>query len=149
MNKLQEMIKIADIHADRIKMTLDELHSVVPFDQEKVLGITKQELLLIELLTSRFAKLQDLLRDKIINQFLLSKEEFIDNLTILDKINKLERLEIIESLELWKEMREARNHTSHEYPNDPELTADYINKIIELSPKLLNILNQIKNKSDV
>lgn len=64
----------------------------------------------------------------------------------LDKINKLERLGIIENVELWKEMRDARNHIAHEYPDHPELTALYLNKVFDLAPKLLKFFDTIKNK---
>lgn len=146
MNKFNEMIKIADIHAYRIKLALNELQTIVPFDQHKVIAFTTQQLLLIELLVSRFAKLQDFLGKKLINEFFALKEEMVDDLTMLDKINKLERLGIIESAELWKEMRDARNHIAHEYPDHPELTALYLNKIFYLAPKLLNFFDTIKKK---
>lgn len=146
MNKFQEMIKIADIHANRIKLALNELQAIVPFDQNKVRNFNTQQLLLIELLVSRFAKLQDFLGKKLINEFFTIKEEIIDDLTMLDKINKLERLGIIENVELWKEMRDARNHIAHEYPDHPELTALYLNKVFNLAPKLLKFFDAIKNK---
>jgi hypothetical protein len=38
----------------------------------------------------------------------------------------------------------SRNHISHEYPEHPELTAKYLNKIFSLSPQLLLILSKIK-----
>ncbi len=44
-------------------------------------------------------------------------------------------------------MREVRNHLAHEYPEHPEITAAHLNQVFTLSPQLLNILNNIKNKS--
>lgn len=144
---LFEIIKIADIHAARIQMALNDLKEILPFDQNKISTIEKQNLLLIELLVSRFGQLQDLLGTKLIDIFLQEQAENIDGLSMLDKIHKLERLEIIEDAEIWKEMRQARNHAVHEYPDHPELTADYLNQLVALTPQLLEILNRIKVRS--
>lgn len=149
MNALHEIIKIADIHANRIKMALNELQHHLPFEAIKISSFTERDLLLTDLLVNRFGKLHDLLGNKIIDEFLITYEEYADNLTMLDKIHKLERLEIIEDSELWKEMRRARNHAAHEYPDHPELTAEHLNQIIKLSPKLLAILDNIKNRINI
>jgi hypothetical protein len=146
MNKLNEMIKIADIHADRIQMALNELQYYFPFDALKVNTFNREQLLLTDLLVHRFGKLQDLLGNKIIDEFLIFNEESVDNLTMLDKIHRLERLEIIENAELWKKMREARNHAAHEYPDNPALVAEYLNEIVRLSSNLLTILDNIKKR---
>ena len=144
MTEFHEILKIADIHAARIKMALNKLNPSLPFDASKITSLTEKELLLTDLLVYRFGKLQDLLGNKIINEFLKIIDEYADNLTMLDKVNKLERLEIIKNVELWKEMRKIRNHVANEYPEHPELTAEYLNTIIRLSPNLLQILDNIK-----
>lgn len=146
MSELREIVKIADIHVERIEMALRELSSLLPFDKEKVVSISTQNLLLTELLVNRFGKLQDVLGKKIVNEFLVTNGEFVDDLTMLDKINLLERLGVIESADLWMEMREARNHAAHEYPDHPEMTAQYLNKIVLFAPKLIGILAEIKRR---
>ena len=147
MNKLNEVIKIADIHVNRIKMAVDNLKDIFPLDEDKVENLSTEELLFLELLTSRFAKLQDLIGQKIIDEFLISKEEKIDSYTMIDKLNKLERIGIIANMQVWKGMRETRNHISHEYPDHPEIKARYLNKLFELTPKLLEILDRIKARA--
>lgn len=149
MNTLHEMIKIAEIHADRITLATQTLKKIFPLDADKAARLNQQELLWVELLVSRFAKLQDFLGKTLIDAFLSSIGEYTDNATMIDKINLLERLEIIENAEIWKLMREARNHISHEYPEHPELTARYLNQIFDLAPKLLNILGKIQHKSPI
>ncbi len=39
-------------------------------------------------------------------------------------------------------MRDSRNHLSHEYPDNPELTAINLNVAYGLSTKLINNLNK-------
>lgn len=144
MSKLNEMIKIAYIHAERIEMAMNDLQVIYPLNKEIVLNFSKNELMAVELLLSRFAKLQDYIGEVLIDSFLKDTGDYKSNLTMLDKINKLERLEVIEEAQLWKEMRVIRNHISHEYPNNPGLTAEYINRVFKLSPKLIQILHNIK-----
>lgn len=146
MNELSEIIKIADIHADRIRMALYRLSSILPFDEQKVLSFTEQDLLLTDLLVNRFGKLQDIIGKTIIDMFLDSVEELSDGATMLDKINQLERMSIINNASTWKDMRKAHNHAAHEYPDKPALTAKYLNDIVDLAPKLIDILNNIKKK---
>ena len=63
---------------------------------------------------------------------------------MIDKINKLEKLGILSHAALWNEMRFARNSAAHEYPNHPELTAIFLNQVFNLSPALIEILNNIQ-----
>jgi uncharacterized protein with HEPN domain len=144
MSTFDEMLKIADIHVDRITMALDDLRLIFPLNQDKILNFSKNEVMLVELLLSRFAKLQDYMGEVIFDHFLRSTGDYKSNLTMIDKINKLERLEVIEDAEIWKKMRRIRNHISHEYPDHPELMAQYINQVFELAPQLIEILNHIK-----
>lgn len=146
MKELKEMIRIADIHVDRINMALAKLNKMLPFTKEKIIGIKEEELLLTDFLVNRFGKLQDLLGSKIIDQFLIELAENVEKLSMIDKIHKLERLEIIEYSDLWKEMRLARNHAAHEYPGHPEVTVEHLNEVVRLTPKLIEILNNIKKK---
>lgn len=146
MRELKEMIKIGDIHVDRIRMALKDLNSLLPFDAFKITSLTKENLLLTDFLVHRFGKLQDLLGNKIINEFLIVIDEYAPHLSMLDKIYKLERLEIIKDSEVWKKIRHVRNYVTHDYPHHPDFTAENINKIIELAPQLIEILNNIKLK---
>lgn len=146
MNKLEEMFKVSEIHAKRITLALIELKPLFPLNQEKVLNLSNQNLLWIELLISRFSKLQDFIGRKMIDEFLRMTKDYSENLTMVEKLNKLECLEIIESPDLWEQMREARNHIAHEYPDEPALTAKYLNQIFYFAPKLLQILDRIKNR---
>lgn len=147
MNKLDEMLKIADIHSSRIELALNELKSIFPITEDKVDRLSREELLLTELLVSRFAKLQDLIEEKIIDALFVEKDERVENLMMIDKLNKLERLEIIDNVKIWKTMGDVRNYLTHEYPENPEKTAENLNALVVLAPKLLAILKNIKDKS--
>jgi len=144
--KVNEIFKIANIHADRIKLALQHIGNLFPITASVVANMGENDLVWIELFVVRFGKLQDLIGAKLINIFLEEQQESNEQLTILDKINILEKLGIIESSELWKEMRAIRNHVAHEYPDAPELTAKYLNQLFNLTPQLLDILDKLKKK---
>lgn len=147
MSKFLELLKTSDVHCLRIIESLDNLKGIYPVNESVLNKLSKDQMLWIELLISRFSKLQDFLGAKLIDSFLDSLQEKTDGLAMLDKIHKLEKLGVIESSEDWREMRELRNHLSHEYPDHPEIMASFINDLFELTPKLLQLYDNIKSKA--
>jgi hypothetical protein len=144
MTELNAILKIADLHAQRIKSALRHIEHLFPINSQILQNFSEEDLAWIDLLINRFGKLQDIIGTKIIDLFLGSQQENVEGLTILDKVNRLEGLGLIENAELWKEMRRTRNHIAHEYPDTPSLMAKYLNQIFELTPKLLIIFANIK-----
>lgn len=143
---LQSALEIAQIHAKRLTYAKEKLSPIFPITADKLTSLTNEELLLLELLTSRFAKLQDFMGAKLFSLFLESTGEVTDEMTFLDKIHKLEKLNIVDNADDWMMMRQVRNHLSHEYPDQPQLTAEYLNQAYGLVSKLLNCLNKISIK---
>ena len=147
MIKLIEIIKIADIHANHISKALAHLSYILPITEHKVSNLSEDEFLWIELLINRFSKLQDFLGMKLISKFLESKSEVVERLTVIDQIHRLEALGIIDDSTIWQQMREIRNHLAHEYPDNPAMTALYLNKLFDFAPELIKILDNIKKHS--
>ena len=141
-----EFLKISDLHRERIVWVLSELTSITPITPKKAASFSPQELLLIEMLIGRFGKLQDYMGTKLMDAFLHVSGEEPSRLTVIDKLNRLERLGIIESTEIWTNMRNARNYTVHEYPDNPDVMARYLNQIILLTPVLLSYYETLKQK---
>ncbi|CAO4842135.1 MAG: hypothetical protein CNLJKLNK_01141 [Holosporales bacterium] len=147
MNKYQEIFKIGEIHKTRICQAVDRICSIFPITPYKIENMKEEDFVWIELLVNRFGKLQDYIGSKLINIYFEHVQEPYQNLAMLDKINKLEQLEMIESAELWKIMRDLRNHLAHEYPENPELTAIYLNQLFDLTPKLIKIFECLKSRT--
>lgn len=141
-----EILKICDIHVNRINQGLKHVKHLFPIDEDTLQNISEQDLPWIDFLIFRFGKLQDIMGSKLIDIFLEQNQESFESLTVLDKVNKLEKLRIIDDSEVWKTMRRVRNHISFEYPDAPFLTVKYLNQIYELTPMLLNIYSNIKSK---
>lgn len=145
LKNIPEILEVADIHQQRILLAQEKIGSLFPFDAENVKKINEDALAWIDLWINRFGKLQDIIGSKLIDSFLALHQEPTASLTMIDKLNKLERLGVIK-VELWSKMKDARNHVAHEYPNEPALTAFYLNEIAELTPELLKLYQTLKNK---
>lgn len=79
-----------------------------------------EELDAFEALTARFARISDMLTQKLLTIiFMLLKE---NPLTTIDKINLAEKFGIIKSAEDLLAIRELRNEISHEYKSEDIIT---------------------------
>jgi hypothetical protein len=66
-----------------------------------------------EALTSRFARLCDLLAQRLFRT--LDQVELTDDGSVLDRLTRAEKRGIITSVEEWRELRELRNEIAHDY----------------------------------
>lgn len=146
MNKLSKIIDIANVHGAKIIDAKAHISKLFPVDKNTMTNLSKIDFLWIELLVSRFGKLQDILGAKIIPLFFEEHQTNIQNMTMLDIINLCEKVGIIKNAALWKEMRSIRNHVESEYPDHPELIALYLNQLYDLIPELLSILDNIEKR---
>ena len=110
---------------------------VYSFNKCNTIGIKEsyepEELESFESLTSRFARLSDILIQKI---FRLVDELDLDTQgTIRDRINRAEKKELIVSSDIFVEIRIIRNDIAHEYL--PEAIHDIFERVLLLTPHLL------------
>jgi hypothetical protein len=93
-----------------------------------------EELESFESFTGRFARLSDILIQKI---FRLVDELDLDSQgTIRDRINRAEKKELIASSDVFVEIRMIRNDIAHEYL--PEAIRDIFEKVLLLTPHLID-----------
>ncbi len=93
-----------------------------------------EELESFESFTGRFARLSDILIQKI---FRLVDEMDLDSQgTIRDRINRAEKKGLIDSSDVFIEIRVLRNDIAHEYL--PEAIQEIFGKVLSLTPSLLD-----------
>ena len=103
-----------------------------------------EELEKFESLTSRFARISDILTQKILKSiFLLLRE---DAKTFIDRINKAEKFEMIDSAEQLKTIRDLRNEIAHEY--SIEDISEIFENVLEYSGVLFEMIDSIKKYID-
>jgi len=125
---------------------LDNAVKVLEFSQEKcrAIGIKEQyipdELDRFESLTSRFARLCDILLQKIFR--LIDEIELEMQGTLRDRINRAEKKGLIKDAQQFIECRALRNEIAHEYM--PEKVLAIFKQVLEITPHLLANVETVK-----
>lgn len=143
----RETLNICHRHADRLKWSMHELASHIPFVAKDLDRLTDIEQAIIDQFITRFSRLQDVMGAKLFPAVLELTKEPGDLTAFVDKLNRLEKIGAILSADGWLLLREMRNAFSHEYPDDPELQAATLNKAYTLASDLLNTLDQVEGFS--
>ena len=141
--KITEILKICHRHADRLQWAMQQLQHHLPFTKDTLQQLSDVELAILDQFSTRFGKLQDLMGAQLFPAVLELTKEQGDLKAFIDKLYRLEKIGAIESADEWLLMREIRNALSHDYPDDPELQAELLNKAFELAAQLLEILKKI------
>lgn len=138
-----DYITVADNEANRINMAIAELEKQLPITPLMLQQANIHFLGILELLTGRFGKLQDVIGDKIFPLLLEHLQEKAP--AMLDKLHKLEKLEYLPDVYWWIELRNIQNSIVHEYP-DNALLSEHLNGLIPQAKNLLQYWQELKNK---
>ena len=138
-----EILKVCQRHADRLQWAMTELQPHLPFSEHTLAQLNDIELAILDQFSTRFGKLQDLMGAKLFPAVLDLTKEPGDLKAFIDKLYRLEKIGAIPSADDWLLMREIRNAFSHDYPDDPDLQAEILNKAFELAIQLLDVLNRV------
>lgn len=134
---LKEELEICQIHVGRLNLAVSKIERFYPFTEQVVSAISDEDLPYFDLFTTRFAKLQDTLGEKVFPHLLECLGEEVSNKSFIDKLNKLEKLELLPSAAWWMDLRKIRNILTHEYPDDPSFLADNLNNAFIQIKRLL------------
>lgn len=132
---LKDYEKIADIHSRRLSAAIQKTEKFFPIDPLKLSILKDDEVAFLDMMTTRFSKLQDFIGGKI---FPLILDILGENaLSFRDKLNVLEKLRIIDDASWWMKMREIRNQITHDYPDNYDILAKHFNQMRPFIEKLL------------
>jgi uncharacterized protein with HEPN domain len=131
-----------DIHTFRLQTSLEEIKHLIPFTEASIKNLSKEESAYVEVIYSRFGKLQDTIGNKIFSAILTITGE--TPLTFIDKLNTLEKLRYLDDAAWWLKIRDLRNQITHDYEDDYETIAEHTNTLIEQSHKLLAYWDYLK-----
>jgi len=98
----------------------------------------------LEVVHSRFGKMQDDIGSKIFPAILEAKDKQAE--TFIDKLNALEKLGYLDDATWWAKLRELRNEITHDYQDDYESLADHTNKLVISAQELLEFWSSLKTK---
>ncbi|MBN2793014.1 MAG: hypothetical protein JXQ81_10945 [Desulfuromonadales bacterium] len=97
----------------------------------------------LDQLLFRFGKLQDAIGTRLLPATLQLVEEWQENEPFLDKLNRAEKLGMLPSARQWQMLRELRNQTAHEYPDQPEWVKANLRRLLEQVPILEAVYRQL------
>ncbi|MCX7338099.1 MAG: hypothetical protein NTX76_02295 [Alphaproteobacteria bacterium] len=130
-------LDICKVHAERLSLAIEKTDHLFPFCENTVTALAEENLAYLELLMSRFGKLQDVAGEKVFTFLLQQLGESVSNKTFIDKLNKLEKLEILPDAHWWMDLRKLSNKLTRDYPDNPDFMAKNINKAIIQAKELL------------
>ncbi len=107
-------------------------------------GLSYEELESYETLTSRFARLSDIIIQKVFRA--IDRLDLDDEGTVRDRINRAEKKGLIKSADDFIDVRILRNEIAHEYKT--ETIYSIFIKVLELSGVLLKSIETITVYAD-
>ena len=135
--------KITDIHANRLNIAILKTAKLFSINAVAFNELNNEEFAFLDMVTTRFGKLQDIIGSKIFPLILDLLGEN-DALSFRDKLNRLEKLNIINNASWWMNLREIINQITLDYPDNYELLSMNFNKLIPFAKKLLILWEGLK-----
>jgi len=115
--RLQFLCRVAGKETALLNKTVNRLfEKEFSLERAKILVVDDELLERLEVFTSRFARLQDTLGDKLLPVLLEALNE--KQRTHIDNLDIAERLGWLPSVEDWQIMRQLKNQMVHEYIED-------------------------------
>ena len=140
---LVSTVDVAKIHEERLRNALTRLQNILPLNEEKLSKLNHDDYAYLDVMSVRYAKLQDIIGAKIFYRLLDAMAEPIESNRFLDMLAHLEKIGILDSMDFWIDLRNMRNFIAHEYPEEPLLLIQNINNLHICSVKLLNFWEKL------
>jgi hypothetical protein len=121
--KLRPALRECEQHRARLHSAWLEAVSYPELAEGSTGEFTERQVRTLDQLLFRFGKLQDAIGMRLLPALLRLVQEWRDDEPFLDKLNRAEKLGMLPSAEQWQWLREMRNQTAHEYPDQPEISA--------------------------
>jgi Fe2+ transport system protein B len=139
-------MQICDIHASRLQAALSKTIHLIPFNADHLVTLNEMDAAFLEVVTSRFSKLQDTLGQKVFPLVLTHSGEDIKDKTFIDILNLFEKFGFISDATFWLNLRQTRNAIAHEYPDHLEKLTIALNAVYSQSRELLDYWESLKEK---
>ena len=147
MKKLERYLIEAKKHIDMINDARNEL-AFEKISLETFKRFSKIQLFSCEVIIFRFAKLQDLIGNKLFRSFLYYDGYIVQDKSYFEILKEIENSGIID-IDRWTILRKVRNSISHEYPEDESEKIEHLNMILKEIDYLFEIVENIKRKYEI
>lgn len=137
--KLKDILNILETNFQRLNFAFSRTEKLLPFSKSTLQNLEPEQISFIDQYIFRFAKIQDMMGEKLFRMILEAVEEETDSLAFIDVLNKLEKLEVLPDKTEWLYLRKLRNEVSHEYPSIDDMTVSILNNIFSSKDKLTKL----------
>jgi uncharacterized protein YutE (UPF0331/DUF86 family) len=107
---LEEQISLAEKAASALRFSFDRAQ-MPPVSSDT--AIPPEEAERLEALSARFARLSDILVQKVFRA--IDAVELVDEGSLLDRLARMEKRGVIDSADTWRRIRALRNQIAHDY----------------------------------
>ncbi|BAP54751.1 hypothetical protein THII_0454 [Thioploca ingrica] len=135
---LQAELELMDKAREHLRYSYERCQAIVG-----KASYTLEELEHFESLTSRFARLSDLLIQKLFR--LIDQLDLDESGTIRDRINRAEKKGLIADADRFVEIRELRNQIAHEY--NPNAMLTIFTEVLHYCPPLFDAVERVHRYS--
>lgn len=146
--KLLPALRECALHQARMNSAWVEAVEFPALREEAKIQLTDSQIRTLDQLVFRFGKLQDAIGTRLLPAMLQLVQEWRDNEPFLDKLNRAEKLGMLPSVEQWQWLRELRNQTAHEYPENPLLTMENLRRLVAHVPMLVALHRHLAGEAD-
>jgi hypothetical protein len=144
LEKLESEMRICDVHALRLSTALKYVEKLFPLTSQKFENLQDNDFAFLDLMSNRFAKLQDTIGRKLFPLLLMALNDHEERDSFIDRLHKLEKLNVLEDPSLWDRMRKVRNEIAHDYPEDSDQKISKIRHCFDASLELLSFWEGLK-----
>ena len=137
--KLHPALAECEQHRLRMHSAWEEAITFKPLQDGFIEDLSEDQVRTLDQLLFRFGKLQDAIGMRLLPATLQLVQEWQESAPFLDKLNRAEKLGMLASVEQWQILRELRNQTAHEYPDQPELVKANLSRLLDQVPVLENV----------
>ncbi len=138
-------ITIINLHIKRLTEALTVIRPLVPLTEEKIKNLSSVNSAFLDVVYSRFGKIQDHIGNAIFPYILKTISEHND-VTFIDKLNRLEKTGYLDDTNWWIELRDIRNAIVHDYEDDYYLLANDTNELIIKADQLITFWHALQHK---
>ena len=143
-DKLNKILNLLDTNFQRLTYAWSRIESLLPFTVSAIENLEPEQISFVDQYIYRFAKIQDIMGEKLFRMILEIVEEETDSLAFIDLLNKLEQLEIIPDKTEWLFLRKLRNEVSHEYPLIDDESVTSLNSLFNSKENLTGFYQACK-----
>lgn len=143
--KLKPALEECALHVRRLLAAYEDARIFPALGLGQHTSLTDEQVRVLDQLVFRFGKLQDAMGLRLIPALLLLVQEWRDAEPFLDKLNRAEKLGMVPSVNTWQRLRELRNQTAHEYPNQPERVIANLRHLVAEVPALAEVYGALRS----